>query len=349
VATLFPIYWQYFGLYLSEAKGMIVDAVPISLVEVLVWVGFGFGLILLSILMLGFWPKLKQHPRFLGLLAAGPILLILMGLGQGAFPLSLAPTAWRQPLANFKKSPDLAYPEFKVRLSQHEAHLLQNFTADYYESLTEEEILVGCNYGLDQILEKMKLLPGRRVRSIKPMGPMTTTLGLSYGGPAFHDPFLGEMAMVKLEDHPSPRYWRLIGICHETAHAKGFTREMDAEILTQVVLSSSPDLRYRLLGDIMYLRKSGERVHFPEYLRKEIHRTRAERERVEEQQTVITFLRNLSKKFGFQNSGTKYGSRDGSENWNPQHPFFSSVDTWLKITEAPLKLEPKTVGMVYEN
>ena len=119
--------------------------------------------------------------------------------------------------------------------------------------------------------------------------------------------------MVQAADLPTPRYWRLLAVCHETAHAKGFTREMDAEILTQLALSTSEDLRYRMLGDIMYLRKSGERIHFPEFLRAEIIASRDSLKRVESRQTVVNLMRKISRKLGFQNSGGKYGSREHAE------------------------------------
>lgn len=164
------------------------------------------------------------------------------------------------------------------------------------------------------------------------MGPLTTLLGLSYGGPAFHDPFYGELAMVRPEDLPAPRYWRLIGVCHETAHSKGFTREMDAEILTQLALQGSGDARYRMLGDIMWLRKSGERVHYPDYLKREMRASWDSLAQVEKRQPGVRMLRSLSRKLGFQNSGGKYGSREGAEAWDPRQPFFATVAALLPDT-----------------
>lgn len=140
--------------------------------------------------------------------------------------------------------------------------------------------------------------------------------------------------MVAQRDHPSPRYWRLIGICHEAAHAKGFTREMDAEILTQLALSGSGDPRYRMLGDIMFLRKSGERIHYPEYLRREIRSTWDSLRAVEARQPAVRFLRKTATRLGLQNSGGKYGSRDGSEHWNPAHPFYATIAGLLPKTHA---------------
>jgi hypothetical protein len=334
VATFFPWYWRFLGLPLSRAKGLVVDRVPFSLVESMIWAGVLCSVLLLAIFLTGNGPGLKRRPLLRLILISGPILLIFLGMGQGAFPLSLAPTAWRQPLAEAYPGPGLPYPEFKRLLDLRENRLLRNWTGDYYLSLSEEEILHGCDLALDRVLASLGLQEGRTVARMKPMGPLTTVLGLSYGGPAFHDPFFGEMAMIRPEDHPAPRYWRLVGTCHEAAHAKGFTREMDAEILTQLALDRSEDPRYRMLGDIMFMRKSGEKLHYPVALRKEILAMRDSLERVEKRKPVVRFLRKAAIKLGFQNSGTKYGSRQGADNWNPAHPFYATVTGLSKDPSA---------------
>jgi len=334
VDALFPWYWRLLGLPLSRLKGVFVDRVPFSLVEILIWAGIACTIVLAALLAAGRRPWLKRRPALAILLIAGPALLVFMGLGQGAFPYSLAPTAWRQPLAEAFPAPSVAYGDFRRELDRREIRLLETFSAAYYQSLSEAEILAGCDRALDGVLASLGLPPGRTVRKIKPMGPLTTVLGLSYGGPAFHDPFFGEMAMVRPEDYPAPRYWRLMGVCHEVAHAKGFTREMDAEILTQLALSRSADPRYRMLGDIMFLRKAGERIRFPEYLRREILAARAGREKVDSGQHVIRYMRETARKLGFQNTGGKYGSRDPEEDWNPDHPFYATIIHLLSLPAA---------------
>jgi hypothetical protein len=295
------------------------------MVEVTVWAGLACALILLGAASLGRWRVLRTRSLLFYSLAAGPLVLLGMALGQGAFPLSLAPSAWRRPLAREFPAPALPYADFRGELVRREERLLRAFSPEWYASLGETEILAGCDRRLDSVLAALRLGPGRSVGAVKPMGPLTTLLGLSYGGPAFHDPFYGELAMVRPGDHPAPRYWRLIGICHEAAHAKGFTREMDAEILTQLALQGSGDPRYRMLGDIMWLRKTGERVHYPPALKREILASRDSLERVERKQPAVRFFRSLSRRLGIQNSGGKYGSREGAEAWNPHHPFFATV------------------------
>jgi hypothetical protein len=109
---------------------------------------------------------------------------------------------------------------------------------------------------------------------------------------------------------------------------------MDAEILTQLALERSADPRYRMLGDIMFLRKSGERVHYPEWLRGEMRMMWDSLARVEGRQPAVRFLRSVTRKLGFQNSGGKYGSRTGSEAWNPGHPFYATVARLLRDRQA---------------
>ena len=90
---LFPLYCRAVGLPLSRVKGVLVDQVPFSLVESMVWMGLLCALILLLASFLGRWQSLKRRRVLFPLLVSGPVLLIFMGMGQGAFPLSLAPTA----------------------------------------------------------------------------------------------------------------------------------------------------------------------------------------------------------------------------------------------------------------
>jgi hypothetical protein len=208
---------------------------------------------------------------------------------------------------------------------QRESHLQQEFNWEAYQSLSESEALTACNASLDSVLKALALPPGREVRATKSMGPITKSMGLIYGGPAFHDPFFGELAIVKFSDSPTSHHWRLIAACHETAHAKGFTREMDAEILTQLALERLADPRFQMLADIHFLQKSGLEVKWPDSLLAEAKRMRALRKEVQQHQPIISFLRRWAEKWNLRNSGHKYGDREGQEAWNPHHPFFSTV------------------------
>jgi hypothetical protein len=251
--------------------------------------------------------------------------VLTLGLGQGAFPISLAPTAWRISLTRNFGLDSLGEAEFKSWVEQRQNRLRTGFDGRAYQSLSEQEALKACDESLDTVLMDLGLPPGRTVRSIKSMGPLTTAMGLVYGGPAFHDPFFGEVAIVHGKDLPTSRHWRLIAACHETAHAKGFTREMDAEILTQLSLMRIPDPRFRVLADIHFLEKSGLKIQWPDSLIAEARRAREERREVQKHQPAISWLRRWADRLHLRNSGGKYGDREVKEPWNPRQPFFATV------------------------
>ncbi|HLP42282.1 MAG TPA: hypothetical protein VK465_12300, partial [Fibrobacteria bacterium] len=46
---------------------------------------------------------------------------------------------------------------------------------------------------------------------------------------------------------------------------------------------------------------------------------------VEAKQPVVRFFKKLGKRLGVHNTGSKYGTRDPRESWNPAHPFYSTV------------------------
>ena len=324
--SFFELYWQVLGLPLSKLKGAAVEAAPFSFVESVLWIGG----IATAVLILSFLPGVgllaKAIPRRITFFL-GPVLLIALGLGQGAFPLSLAPTAWRNSLAESFGVDSLQETEFRIWVAERETRLRREFYWPAYASLGETEALVICNRALDLVLQAQGLPPGRSVSGFKDMGPLTTSLGLVYGGPAYHDPVFGEIGIVKESDYPTPRHWRLIAACHEAAHAKGFTREMDAELLTQLAFLQAGqwDPRFRLLADIHFLNKSGLKLRWPEGLLKEGIRVRAARKEVEKRQPLLMRLRRWAEKLGLRNSPRKYGDRGFREPWNPGHPFYASL------------------------
>lgn len=324
----FDLYWRLVGLPLSRLKGLVVDAIPFSVVEVSLWIGAGATLWLLLSFAIRRGPLGDKRLRLASLLA-GPVFLVALGLGQGAFPWSIAPTALREPLAKRLGPDSLPEADFRGWARARAAALRDSLATPEgwarYRSLDEAGVLRACDTLLDGVLADLGLPPGRHVRAFKDMGPWTTTLGLTYGGPAFHDPFFGEIAIVKDRDMPAPRHWRLIAACHETAHAKGFTREMDAEILTQLALAGASDPRLRELADIHFLRKTGIELNWPDSLVAESRRVRAAREAVEARQPVVRALRRLAERFGMRNEGAKYGERGARDAWNPRHPFFATV------------------------
>jgi hypothetical protein len=337
---LFDLYWRFLGLPLSRLKGAISDAVPFSLVEASLWVAAA-ALAVLAVSLARPRGLLGRRAVRWGAILIGPVFLVVLGFNQGAFPLSLAPTGLREPLPERLRGQGLDSASFREWVSVRENRLRAYLSADSgadpavaragetrwraFQALSENEALRACDGSLDTVLALLNLPPGRTVRAFKDMGPWTTALGLLYGGPAFHDPFFSEIGIIRYKDYPVSHYWRLIAACHETAHAKGFTREMDAEILTQLALLRLADPRYGALADIHFLLKTGTKIAWPESLKAEARRARDARARVEASRPALFRVKAWMRKADLQNSGAKYGQRGAAEAWNPRHPFFATV------------------------
>jgi hypothetical protein len=350
----FDWYWWIIGLPLSRLKGFIVDQVPFSIVESALCLGIALTLVWVTLWLPWsrlfpasadpnsafppVWARFYQVQKFLRkTLVIGPIGLLILGMGQGAFPLSLSPSAWRQAIGDRIGHAPLPQHKQDSLLAFHWNHLWHSSTESSYASLSDEEALVTCNRLLDSVLARLKLPPGRTVRAIKPMGTLTTAMGLIYGGPAFHDPLFGELAIVQDSEMPSSRVWRLHATCHETAHAKGFTREMDAELLTQLALTWSDDVRYQILGDLIYLSKSGKAFPYPPHIRRDILSARERRKKVESNQMRIAYFRKLAEKWGLRNSPKKYGDRDPHDQWDENHPFYAPLTEILTTQSNPIQ------------
>jgi hypothetical protein len=322
--SAFNLYWRVAGLPLSRLRGYFVDRLPISLVELLLWVGG------VSTLVWGLsWMRyrgVRVAPRARWILfLLGPVLLVTLGTGQGATSFSLDPTAWRAPLVQEFGADSLSQEEFNAWARDREQRLRREFDWEALQSLTEAEMLATSNRSIDSVFVDLGLPPGRTVRAVKAMGPLTTVIGLAYGGPAFHDPLTGEVGLVRSRDYPARRDWRLVSLCHESIHAKGIFREMDTAILTQLSLDRAPDPRFRMLGDLHFLQKTGLKVQWPDSIQSEIRRTRAARLETERHQPVIRWLRDWARRGHLQNSVKKYGVRTRREPWNPRHPFFATL------------------------
>jgi hypothetical protein len=340
---LFDLYWRLLGFPLSRLKGAVTDAVPFSVVEVSLWVGATSTVALALSFVLPRGPLAHRRARLAALLL-GPVFLVALGLGQGAFPLSIAPTGLREPLVQRLGGDALDSSEFQAWTDARETRLRAWLADDSgseaqahwraFQTLSDTAVLKACDVSLDTVLAASGLNPGRTVRTYKAMGPWTTTMGLLYGGPAFHDPFFGEIGIISLKNYPVSHYWRLLAACHETAHAKGFTREMDAEILTQLALLRIDDPRYAALADIHFLLKTGTKITWPERLVGEAQAARAARARVEATRPALSWVRAWMRRAGLQNSGGKYGERRAAERWNPRHPFFATVHTALRKDRA---------------
>jgi hypothetical protein len=322
--SAFDLYWRVAGHPLSRLQGYLVDRLPFSLVELLLWVG-GISTLVWGLSWIRY-RRVRVTPRLRWILCLlGPVLLVILGTGQGATPFSFDPTAWRAPLVREFGADSLGQEEFKSWARDREQRLRGEFDWEALQGLSEAEMLAVANRSIDSVFVDLGLPPGRTVRTAKAMGPLTTVIGLAYGGPGFHDPLTGEIGLVRPRDYPASRDWRLVSVCHELLHAKGVFREVDAKILTQLALDRVPDPRFRMLGDLHFLRMTGLKVQWPDSIVAETRRTRAARLETERHQPVVRWLRSWAKRGHVQNSGKKYGVRTSQEAWNPRHPFFATL------------------------
>jgi hypothetical protein len=155
------------------------------------------------------------------------------------------------------------------------------------------------------------------------MEGLSLVLGLSYGGPAFHDVVTGEVALAASKDYPSLKAWRWMTVVHELAHAKGFTREMDAEILTHLALKELTHPLGLHLANWMALLKTQRRLVLPQALALEFKKVRQQRESL--QQPWVDLIKGFLQSIRLQNDGAKYGSIVANGLPPEGHEFFKVV------------------------
>lgn len=312
------IYWQSLGLKMSVLQGMWVDSLSFSLVEI--WVDALLGLLVMS-----FVPGLLKYPwRFRLVLI---FLFTLWAGGQGVWsPFYPVPSAHRE-----KVSHRLPHDSVKPTVLNHwvqnmEADLMRAQFAKAYEFKNDAEILRDANLNLDQVIEQWHYAPGRQVAGVKSMQGLTQVLGRIYGGPAYHDPWTAEIALDNSADYPLPKYWRIHAIFHEVAHAKGFTREMDAEILCFLALMKSRDSVYRGVAELAFLAKLPlDTIILPHFWEKERLVQRAVRKQYLQDHLVFGWIKTQMENWGLVNSGTKYGSVLSLDSIPVDHPFFAPI------------------------
>lgn len=308
--------WAYLGGPLSLLQAKAVESFDFSLVEICLWV-------LIPAALLSLWPKFfkaMRLPRYLSW-----ALLFLMLAGQGVFsPFYASPSAWRTPVhdklstrpvdsALLHSYADLA--ESKLQSFHHEA---------LYLNLRDSAILHQANQQLDFLIDSLGYAPGRPVAKIKEMQGLSRKLGEIYGGPAYHDPLTTEIALAPNE-FPLPKYWRIMAIFHECAHAKGFTREIDAELLTWFALDRAGSL-YTSIAQLMFLNKTGlKQFQLPSFWLHERDSLRALRKAYFAQRPIENFFKESSESLGLINTGDKYGSLKDLGSISSNHPFFGPV------------------------
>lgn len=249
-----------------------------------------------------------------------------MVFSQGITPIDWVPSAHRQkPFKRIilgQKVDPRSYSDFVLK---NQVLLNKEFNIEQYNSTNETDLLKDIHRAVRKACESLKYTPGRTVKNIKAMSGISRLLGLSYGGPAYHDVITGEVVIVSEKDYPAPKFWRITAITHEIIHAQGFTREMDTEILTWLALRLSENPLLNNLSYLMVLHKSGQAFTYPKSIEQELKTKAKLRKEIQQKQTLINFLKNIQRTIQVQNSAKKYGSIQPGTPIPQNHEFFKSV------------------------
>jgi hypothetical protein len=317
--SLFSVYWLFLGRPISRGIGYLVDLAPFAVSELILQL----GILACIIVLFRKWryPKMKTH-RFWLFCCVIPVIFLF---SQGATPVDFVPTAIRPSLHSTLKPPALPYDSILEWLDLEQESFLEGFDSNALYSMADSDVLNMANYSVSQAQVLLGELPGRWVHRIKPMWGISRLLGFAYGGPGYHDVITGEVVLPDTSDLPVTQAFRIFSIVHEVAHAHGWTREMDAEIVTFLALRTSPHPVFVNLSSLFLLRKFNYDVEYPEAMTSEIQHVIARRREVRRKQFVVNLLESTMKKVSLRNAPEKYGSRSPEELWNPHHPFFSTV------------------------
>lgn len=314
-------YWRWIGGPWSVWVGSLTDLVSIPVSELILW----FGLISLALLCLRPYlcpwsPLLWSRTRY-GL-SIGVLCLIIQTFSQGATPWDFVPTVFRDPISGRAMRVEVETGIYQTWREQNQT-LLLTWPKALYESAPTEPDLALVNEAIDKVLKELNYPKGRSVRRWKTMTGLTEILGLAYGGPAYHDVISAEVVIASSLDSPSSKAWRWCTLVHEVAHAKGFTREMDAECLTWLALGKLEHPMGPYLQAWLALGKTGKKTNLPDFLQKEQKRVWDARKALH--QPLVSFLKDLGKKLSLQNDLQKYGAILPGTTPASNHEFFGMV------------------------
>lgn len=309
-------YWAWIGSPLSIGIGYVSDAIPFPLSELLLCLG------LCSVaLVVGQCFRMDWAIKFSFWPSVGVVCLVIQAFSQGATPVDFVPTVFREAVSGRVGRVEVQLEPFEAAIERAQGQLL-SFPEHHYISAPDHPPLALVNAALDQTLAAAAYPKGREVKSWKPMMGLTQRLGLAYGGPAYHDVLTAEVVIASHADLPSRKAWKWLTLIHEVAHAKGFTREMDAEVLTFLALEHLDHPMAPLLSSWMLLIKSGRSFDMPDFLKDEA--LRLEKERKALNQPLVQGLKRLARFFQIQNHAAKYGQVQA---YTPpaNHEFFGVV------------------------
>lgn len=314
MASLIEVYWDYLGSYLGQWMGAWVDKVPFAVSEPLLQFSIWLCVAGIFCFIMG-----HRIPKWFGV---GPILLLIMAFSQGISSWDWVPSAHREPFFDRLGKKEISREELDQFLEVHR-NQLKAFPEKLYSDASMDAPLDEVNKAMDKALALMNLKPGRHVQSVKKLWGITRVLGLAYGGPAYHDVITSEVVMASQEDYPATKAWRWVCAVHEVAHAQGFTREMDAEILTYLALRESEHPLLKALCSCMVLSKSGQNIDYPKVFEEEWKGIRKQRENLH--QPLIKVIKSLGQALSIQNSQAKYGGVDRDREIPLDHEFFASL------------------------
>lgn len=314
IASIVEVYWEWLGCYLGRGFGLLVDLVPFAVSEAILQLSMWLCLLL----MLSF---LSGHPipKFTWI---GVLFLFIMIGSQGITSFDWVPSARRETIKSRLALNAVKESELNDFL-QIQKDLLKQFPVELYQKAALNPPLEIVQQSLTKALHRLKLKPGREVRAVKEMWGITRLLGLAYGGPAYHDVITSEVVVASESDYPASKAWRWMCVLHEAAHAQGFTREMDAEILTWLALIEADDPLFNALAAWMVLFKAGQTFELPTCLKTEF--LAVEQRRKDLNQVWVQWLKRVGQKISLQNSEAKYGSVERDSIIPLDHEFFATV------------------------
>jgi hypothetical protein len=295
------VYWAYLGNPLSKIIGYLSDFIPFSISEIF----FQFGV--LSVFYLLTIYILRKNKKFVKIAYVGATMLFVMAFSQGVTDIDFVPTVFRSHPSERLEHIMVDENELSQFLNDTADTFIKVFDAKEYEVLPQKDKIESANKIVHKALEYMGYPQGREITKIKKMMGITRLLGLSYGGPAYHDVISGEVVIASRKDLPSSKYWRRICLVHEIAHAQGFTRELDAEILTWLALRLSESELDKKFAMLMLITKSRIMIEWPQVLKLEAKKITEKQKIIDRDSPILSFFKKISKKINVQNNSEKYG------------------------------------------
>lgn len=342
-------YWEFIGYPVSTLTGWAVDVIPypisdlilifnlIATTHFLLWVleNYNFLRFFARSPILGYWRKfsksLGNFSPYVGVLG---VCLGLIQLGsQGISQYDFVPTKFRvSPSHQSTLLLGALNPYDSLELDQDLKQSHQRWLefwdrrgAQAYDALEPDSLLKPLNAIADKALRYLDYPPGRSVKAIKDLSGLSLILGISFGGPAYHDVISSEIVIVHPDDYALSKFWRTKAILHEIFHAKGFTDEMQTEQLTWLAFHLSNEKFHQVMADYMFLNKAPIGFSSPRFLIGEFAKLRVRRHHQLLNQPIVYWTREIMSGLNIQINTQQYGGDAGFEEIYESDPWFDFV------------------------